>query len=355
MTQSIHARLAGRRQRRWAIVCVAAFLVVTSFVSAGRVDAQPPEEVSAASIPPLDEIRIRSSADGTMQPSLYQAPDSANGEPTPMLVFLHSWSGDLRQNNLAWQTEAFRRGWIYLHPNFRGINKTPQACGSKLARQDILDAIDEMRSRYNVDTKRIYLAGTSGGGHMAMLMAAHHPDRFSAVSSWVGISDLASWYQFHVRDGEPQKYARMILASLEGPPGKSPQINLQYRDRSPIFHLRRAVDVPIDIYAGVNDGHTGSVPIRHSLDAFNVIATENGDEPITENEIGQLTNNRRLDSPRPSDQATDARLGLEIYLRRISRHARVTIFDGGHEAHPVPACQWLAEQSRATRHADRSK
>ena len=38
-------------------------------------------------------------------------------------------------------------------------------------RQDILDAVDWVLKRYPVDEKRIYLTGTSGGGHMSMLMA----------------------------------------------------------------------------------------------------------------------------------------------------------------------------------------
>lgn len=265
-----------------------------------------------------------------------------------MLVFLHSWSGDLRQKNVQWQAQAMRRGWIYLHPNFRGVNSTPQACGSKFARQDILDAIEAMQAKYNVDPDRIYLAGSSGGGHMAMLMAGHHPDRFSAVSSWVGISDLAQWYRFHLKDDVPQRYARMILDCLGGAPGTSAEIDRQYRERSPRFHLQHATDVPIDIYSGVNDGHTGSVPIHHSLDAFNVIATANGDAPVTAEEISQLTQERRLKAPSESDLKAEPAIGRAIQLRRRSGQARVTIFEGGHESLVEPACHWLAQQVRAT-------
>ena len=64
----------------------------------------------------------------------------------------------------------------------------------------------------------------------------------------------------------------MIEKSLGGPPGTSDEIDADYRDRSPVFHLPSVNDLPVSIWAGVEDGHSGSVPIRHSLAAFNAIA-----------------------------------------------------------------------------------
>ncbi|MCA8989202.1 MAG: prolyl oligopeptidase family serine peptidase, partial [Planctomycetaceae bacterium] len=221
----------------------------------------------------LKKIEIPSTLDQTLQPSMFWAPHVDT--PRPILVFLHSWSGDYRQDNIRWLKEAVERKWIFLHPNFRGRNNHPEACGSELARQDILDAIDWVMKNVPVDRERVYLAGSSGGGHMAMLMAGHAPDRFSAVSAWVGISDLRRWYEFHTRTGAPDNYGKMILNSLSGSPGESPEIDLQYQDRSPICHLHQVGNLPLDLCAGLHDGHTGSVPIDHSLLAFNVIASAN--------------------------------------------------------------------------------
>ncbi|MEQ9406738.1 MAG: prolyl oligopeptidase family serine peptidase [Fuerstiella sp.] len=309
----------------------------------------PREELRAqTALPSLTEIAITSTLDGTDQPTLYWAPASAASQPTPLFIFLHSWSGNYRQDNSKWQRHAVNHGWIYLHPNFRGVNNTPPACGSKLARQDILDAMDDACRRFQVDRSRIYLAGVSGGGHMAMLMAGHHPERFSAVSAWVGISDLAEWYRFHLKDGRPQNYARMILGSLGAPPGTNPDTDAEYRDRSPLFHLHRVGDLPVDIFAGVNDGHTGSVPVRHSLTAFNEIAGVHGSDLVTEEEMQSLWNDRRLPQPRPSDKEKDATLGRDILLRRTAGNSRVTIFEGGHESIPEAAVEWLSHQQRST-------
>ena len=300
-------------------------------------------------LPSLTEVAVTSTLDGEQQPVLYWAPEQAKRQPTVLFVFLHSWSGNYKQDNSKWQIEAVRRGWIYLHPNFRGANNSPKACGSRFARQDILDAIDFAHQQFHVDKSRVYLAGVSGGGHMAMLMAGHHSDRFSAVSAWVGISDLAAWYRFHLKDGEPQKYAQMILKSLGGPPGASALIDADYVDRSPVHHLHNSADLPLDIFAGVNDGHAGSVPVRHSLTAFNRIAKVNGTEPISGPEMEQLWNNRRLTTPRASDSEVDPVLGRDIKLRRESKKSRVTIFEGGHESIPESAIGWLQRQRRMTR------
>lgn len=301
---------------------------------------------AATELPQLTRGETISELDGEVQQLLYWAPEFAETQPAPLFVFLHSWSGDYTQDNSKWLDQAVSRGWIYLHPNFRGINRTPKACGSRYARQDILDAISFISSKYQVDRRRIYLAGVSGGGHMAMLMAGHHPDRFSAVSAWVGVSDLADWHRFHLKNGVPQKYAKMIELSLGGPPGQSVAIDSEYRDRSPLFHMHRAADLPISIYAGVEDGHTGSVPIRHSLLAFNAIATAISEPPVNDEQIQQLSVDRRLPDQTDSDPPIDASFGRKLLLNRRAGKAHVIIFDGGHESLPDPACDWLATQQQ---------
>ena len=301
-----------------------------------------------AEAPPLTEIRVTSTLDGTQQPSRLWLPETAKTEPTPLLVSLHTWSSDYKQDRSRWHQQAVDHGWIYLMPNFRGRNDHPEACGSPLARQDILDATEWVIETYQVDTNCIYLAGVSGGGHMSLLMAARHPERFSAVSAWVGISDLGDWYRFHSRSGKPERYAQMIAACCEGAPGDSAEVDRQYYERSSIHFLQQAVGLPLDVNAGVKDGKTGSVPIHHSLRAFNVVAKAGGHQTIPEAEMDILWERGRLPNPQTSDKQPDPSYSRAILLRRRAGAARVTIFDGGHEALPDAACSWLAEQSRPT-------
>lgn len=291
------------------------------------------------------KVEILSTADGTRQPCYVILPDGykPDGEPTPLLVSLHTFSGDVEQRQKTFEEEANRAGWIYLFPHFRGPNKTPEACGSSLAQQDILDAVDWALENYPIDKRRIYLVGTSGGGHMAMLMAGMYPQRWTAVSAWVGISDLAAWHERHAKGN----YGAMLRASCGGAPGDGREVDEQYRLRSPLTWLHRAAGLPLDIAAGIHDGHSGSVPVRQTLNAFNAVARAAGCEAIAEEEIEQLSQPEgRLENPKASDLEADQAYGRAIYLRRHAGPARVTIFEGGHEGLARPAIAWLGQHVR---------
>lgn len=283
-------------------------------------------------------------ADGSEQPAALMLPAgfTPDGELRPLVVSLHSWSADWTQRQKELEQEVLARGWIYLFPNFRGANDNPAACGSELAQQDILDAAIWAQSEYPVDSDRVYLTGGSGGGHMTLLMAARYPDAWTAASAWVPISDVAAWHRKHA-DG---KYGEMMRACTGGAPGETALIDEEYRLRSPLTWLAGAAEKlpPLDIAAGIRDGHEGSVPIRHSLEAFNAIAESLGEEGVSEAEIEQLSAGpeARLSAPQESDQVADPAVGRAIYLRRQAGSTRVTIFEGGHETIASGQVDWLA-------------
>ena len=94
---------------------------------------------------PVWEARFRtlkSVADGTTQPFYWYDPGA--DEPVPLLVSLHSWGASCRWSALAVRTAAYceTNGWAFAYPNYRGPNVRPEACGSELAVQDVLDVID---------------------------------------------------------------------------------------------------------------------------------------------------------------------------------------------------------------------
>ena len=182
----------------------------------------------------LRKIQYRSSTDGSIQPAMFYAPSA--GEPVPLLVTLHTWSGDFRQDYheecAQW---CQKKNWAFIHPNFRGPNRRPEATGSELVVQDIVDAVTFATKHAMIDPTRVYLVGTSGGGYTALLMAGRRPELWAGVSAWVPIVDLARWY--HENKAMGDKYWREIAASCGGPPGTSERVDQQYRLRSPITWL----------------------------------------------------------------------------------------------------------------------
>ena len=312
-----------------------------------------PQEISQikyiSSAPPSC---LRQEARGA-QPALFYAPKAK--EPVPLLVALHTWSGNYVQKmSIPYAQWCIEKGWVFIHPNFRGPNRNPQATGSELVIADILSAVDYAKTHANVDASRIYLVGLSGGGYTALLMAGRAPDVWAGVSAWVPITNLADWYS------ECRKlkcdHADDIVKSCGGPPGTSTAIDLEYRKRSPVTYLSsplmgEAVSLPLDINAGIRDGHrSGGVPISHSLMAFNLIASEK--DRISEEDIKYFVEKAQV-PPHLRKPLTDPTYGEKIPLfRRTSGNARITIFDGGHEIVYEAALSWLAKQKKQTSGAE---
>ena len=296
-------------------------LVLLSALSAGHIAYQP--------------ITFTSTFDQTEQPArLFAAPEPG---PQPLLVLLHTWSSDIDSYNPdEWVDAARAHGWHVVVPHFRGANKNPEACASPAARQDILDAAGAAETKVAVDPSRVYLAGVSGGGHMAMAMAAHHPESFAAITAWAGISDLAAWHAETLASG--RGYWKDVEACAGGAPGNSAAVDAELRARSPLFHLANAAGVPLDLNEGVHDGHTGSVPIHHTLDAYNAVAAAQGAPVIAQSRINALSQ----ELVPPAAPVEDVTYGRHIHLREQAGMARVTIFEGGHEGLPEAACAWLA-------------
>jgi acetyl esterase/lipase len=292
--------------------------------------------------PQVKEIKYVSSADSTLQPALFYAPNAAD-KAAPLLVALHTWSGNYRQKmSIQYAEHCIKNGWVFIHPNFRGPNRTPQATGSDLVVADIISVVDCAKDNAGVDPNRIYLAGASGGGYTALLMAGRAPHIWAAVSAWVPIADLQAWYSECRKSG--RRYADDIVKSCGGVPNANAGVDRQYKKRSPITYLHKAVGLPLDINAGITDGHTGSVPVSHSLRAFNLVAAQK--DRISEEDIKFFTEKAQV-PPHLKAELNDPAYGKKAPLfRRSSGKARVTIFDGGHEIIYEAALTWLSKQKK---------
>ncbi len=206
----------------------------------------------------MTELSITSTLDGSSEKSLFHFPKGR--VDVPLVIGLHTWSYN-RFNQVEQILPYCReRGWALLLPEFRGPNlssnpRARQACASPYARQDILDALDRVAAEYAIDSEKVFILGGSGGGHMALMMAAHAPDLWKGVSAWVPITDLAAWH------GENPEYAGHVAACCGGTPGSCPEVDMEYRDRSPLTHARELTSVNLSLHHGRFDP---LVPYSHS-------------------------------------------------------------------------------------------
>ena len=282
-----------------------------------------------------------SPVDQTVQPTLYYWPPPGERK-VPLLVALHTWSNNYQQAEPAYAVWCIARGWAMVHPNFRGPNNQPEACGSEKAVQDILDAVEFAKTHAKIDPDRIYLIGVSGGGMASLLMAGRAPEIWAGVSAWCPIYDLKDWHRESVERNSA--YAQTVEKICGGPPGKDSVTDGEYQKRSPSAWMEKARGVAVDINAGIMDGHKGSVPIGQSLHAFNALAVDEG--RISEEDIARMQ--EKPEMPAPLLQMIEDplyRRGKVLY-RKISGNARVTIFQGGHTILAAAGLAWLEQQRR---------
>jgi len=260
----------------------------------------------------FERLQIRSSKDGKKQDAY--AYRSNQNDPAPLVVSLHTWSGNYEQKDpLAERMRA--AGFNYIHPDFRGPNNTHESCASKLALQDIDDAIAYCIENMNVDTKRIYVIGVSGGGHAASATYFHTVHPISAFYAWVPITDIHSWYlQTKQRK---LKYASDIEKICGG--NFVPDAAIK---RSPLLMEVPERTARLHLFAGINDGYTGSVPITHSIHLYNKLSPRQ--EQIDDDTIIRLLSK--------TVEPTGAKIGgREIWHQSESSRSVLTIFEGGHE------------------------
>jgi len=312
-------------------------------------DAADEETSQSAGVPGYPSgIEVRhypSPTDGSEQPTLYWAPELAAGERAPLLVALHTWGGSYRQagGEAKYAEWCQAQGWIFVHPHFRGPNRSPEAMGSDLAVEDIRAVVEWAKGLGGVDEDRVYAVGASGGGHASLLVAGRFPEIWAGVSAWCGISEIAAWHRETSASGR-ENYARDIERALGGRPEASEALLAEARRRSPLSWLGAAAGVPLDINHGITDGRSGSVPFTHSLHAWNAVVPEA--ERFEEAWIERFY--ETMEAPGEAGEvAGDPLYGSRPPLyRRVHGNTRLTLFDGGHEIVHEAALNWLAAQRR---------
>lgn len=197
-----------------------------------------------------------SSLDSSLEPSLLYFPKGAK----TLVVGLHTWSADRFNQMESMLPHCEERRWALLLPEFRGPNlktnsRASQACGSSLARRDIVDATQWVLKTYFTSHPATFLLGGSGGGHMALLVAAREDYAWTAVSSWCPITDLSAWHR------ENSSYAQHIESVCGGPPDLNEEVSLHYYERSPLNFADGLRQVRLQLAHGKHDS---SVSYTHS-------------------------------------------------------------------------------------------
>lgn len=269
-------------------------------------------------------VKIKSSMDNEIQKCYFYK--SKSHDPKPLIVSLHTWSGDYSQNDDLAEI-CKQKKLNYIHPNFRGANKTNDACCSELALVDIDDAITYAIENSNVDTSKIFVIGVSGGGYATLstfMKSKHNIRKFSA---WASITDLIAWYnESKIRNN---KYAENILDCTGSKNGLNTE---SAKLKSPIYWntpTEKLENSKLFIYAGIYDGIQGSVPITHSINFYNKLLI---DKSVTDTlKYVSISEKLNLLEKREPLGEFGYIAGRKICLRKEFENVILIIFEGKHE------------------------
>lgn len=140
----------------------------------------------------IEESKEFSTAAGGKQRWLTYLPSNyatltASGKKLPLVFSLHGRKGSARWQGMMtqWQLVAEKKGFIVVYPQGplatwdAGISKTP-APNTNV--QYFLELMAELKTKYAVDSTRIYLNGTSMGALFANRMGVQYPELFAVIA-----------------------------------------------------------------------------------------------------------------------------------------------------------------------------
>lgn len=157
-----------------------------------------------APVPPANIFKLvhYPAAEGAL--AAYVSPDPKDGKKHPAIVWAHGGAGGIGEN--FWEkpepgndqsAQVFRQaGIIMMIPSWVGENDNPGVYSYHWAQLgNALKAAEYLATLPYVDTTRIYMAGHSTGGTVAMQTAVA-PSNFKAVFAYGGIIDITKTASF---------------------------------------------------------------------------------------------------------------------------------------------------------------
>ncbi len=148
----------------------------------------------------------RSRVDGSVQPYTLTIPESYDpAKPVRLDVVLHGRAANMNEVSfLAPKKPTFTGDYIQLEV-FGRTNNAYRWAGET----DVFEAIESVRSRYNINPDQIVLRGFSMGGAGAWHLGLHYPDKWAAMEAGAGFTETMRYAK--IKDAPPYQLATMHI------------------------------------------------------------------------------------------------------------------------------------------------
>ena len=199
------------------------------------------------------KITYKSNVDGLEIPGYLFAPLNKRGpHGHAAMVWVHGGvHGDWTQSMLPFVKEAVERGYVIVTPDYRGSTGHGAAFynaidygGKEL--DDVLTAVDYLKSLSYVDPDRIGIMGWSHGGFITAHLAMRKETPFKAAAAIVPVTNLVFRLSYK---GPGYQRSYSTQPGIAGLPFEKPD---EYIKRSPLYHVED-LNIPILVHVATND------------------------------------------------------------------------------------------------------
>jgi dienelactone hydrolase len=162
--------------------------------------------------------------------------------------------------------EAVARGYVVIAPDYRGSTGYGEAYhqaidyGGKEV-EDVISAVDFMKTLPHVDPARIGIMGWSHGGYIALLSVLREKHPFAAGAAIVPVTNLVFRLSFK---GPSYQWDFSTQKEIQGLPFEKPELYIQ---RSPLYHVDK-LQVPLLVHVATNDLDVNYVEDQQIVDAL---------------------------------------------------------------------------------------
>jgi dipeptidyl aminopeptidase/acylaminoacyl peptidase len=183
------------------------------------------------------------------------------------MVWVHGGvHGDWNQSMLPFVIEAVQRGYVIVTPDYRGSTGHGAAhynaidYGGKEV-DDVLAAVDFLKTLSYVDQDRLGIMGWSHGGFITCHLVFRHQTPFKAAAAMVPVTNLVFRLGYK---GPGYQRSFSTQAALQGLPHEKPD---EYIKRSPLYRVD-SLRIPILVHVATNDTDVNFVEDVQMVDAL---------------------------------------------------------------------------------------
>ena len=201
----------------------------------------------------FQKISYRSSVGDLDIPAyLFQPLEKRGAKGHAALVWVHGGvHGDWSITMWPFVREAVERGYVVICPEYRGSTGYGEKHYMEIDYggyeiDDVLSAVDHLKTLPHVDTERLGIMGWSHGGYIALFTVFRDATPFKAASAMVPVTNLIHRLSF---SGPSYQRSFATQKRIGGLPFEKRE---EYIKRSPLYHVDK-LRTPLLVHVATND------------------------------------------------------------------------------------------------------